>query len=76
MKEKISFGRCHVMRHHDPASQVLFWSPPSKRRRGPPTFTLQKLIEHDTGLQEQELIIVMNDREIWKTLIMSPPGGG
>lgn len=67
----------HIMRHEEPATQVLLWDPEEKRRVGRPRTTLKVIIERDTGLAGKDLIIAMKDRDRWrKDFVLSPTGIG
>ena len=62
----------HVARGNEPATKLLFWEPEKPRRIGRPTKTICKLIKEDTGLEEGELFQLMQNRDRWRELIMSP----
>ena len=56
----------HVMRHDEVAGRVLLWKPDVNRRVGRPKTTLKNVLEEDTGLEGEELLTVMLDRESWR----------
>lgn len=62
----------HIMRHDEVAAKVLLWTPDAKRRRGRPNLTLKTIIEEDVGLKGKDLINTMQDRDIWRNIIVSP----
>ena len=66
----------HVMRHDEIAAKVLLWKPEEKRRVGRPSLTIKSIIEEDTGLKDNELFNVMQDRVVWKDFIVSPTDVG
>ena len=61
----------HIVRHDEPASRVLFWSPDAPRRRGRPNFTIKSIIESETRLSRPDLINAMLNRDRWAKLIKS-----
>ena len=51
---------------------LLFWMPKNeKNKRGRPQKTYIDLLIEDTGLQMEELITLMANREEWKSFINS-----
>ena len=56
--------------------KVLLWKLEEKRRVGRPTLTIKSIIEEDTGLKDNELFNVMQDRVVWKDFIVSPTDVG
>ena len=63
----------HVARREEPASQLLMWSPDSKRKTGRPFTTLETVILEDTGLTKIELNNTMKDREAWRRIVIASP---
>ena len=63
----------HVARREEPASQLLMWSPDSKRKTGRPSTTLKTVILEDTGLTKIELNNIMKDREAWRRIVIASP---
>ena len=63
----------HVARREEPASQLLMWSPDSKRKTGRPSTTLKSVILEDTGLTKNELTNIWKDRDAWKRIVIASP---
>ena len=63
----------HVARRNEPASQLLLWSPDSKRKVGRPSTTLKSIIMEDTGLTKNELLNIWQDRDAWKEFVIASP---
>ncbi|XP_066912627.1 uncharacterized protein [Clytia hemisphaerica] len=63
----------HVARRNEPASQLLLWSPDSKKKVGRPSTTLKSIIMEDTGLKKNELLTIWQDRDAWKKFVIASP---
>ena len=63
----------HVARRNEPASQLLLWSPDSKKKVGRPFKTLKSIIMEDTGLTKNELLTIWQDRDAWKEFVIASP---
>ena len=56
-------------------SHVILCSSQRTRAQGKPRLTYPKLLSQDTGLDPQELLNVMQDRTLWRKLIMASDRG-
>ena len=56
----------HTARHNEPAGRLLTWVSEEPKRVGWPIITLNSIIQDDTGLEGQDLIKAMKDRDLWK----------
>jgi len=57
----------HVARHDEPAGRLLLWCPEAKRRVGRPFVTLKAIIEEETGLKGNDLLVTMSNRGVWSS---------
>jgi len=51
------------VRHDETTKRVLLWKSDANRRRGRRNANLKMVLEDETGLEGNELMIMMQDRE-------------
>ena len=56
----------HTARHDEPAGRLLTWVPEEPRRIGQPNITLRAIVQEDTGLEGNDLLTAMQDRDSWR----------
>ena len=61
----------HCFRSVEPVSQMVLWTPKhGKRKPGRPAQTYIDILRHDTGLEETDFKAAMQDRKLWRAIIV------
>ena len=73
---RLSFAGHCVRRLNEPVSKLVFWCPTQgSRSKGRPRLTYPKLLSQDTGIDQQDLINLMQDRAQWRRFIVASDRG-
>ena len=73
---RLSFAAHCARRQNEPVSRLVFWNPTQgTRSQGRPSLTYPKLLSQDTGIPQQDLLNLMNDRVQWRKFIMASDRG-
>ena len=69
---RLNFAAHCARRLNEPVSRLVFWCPQQgARSQGRPRLTYPKLLIQDTGIHQQDLINLMQDRVQWRRFIMA-----
>ena len=62
----------HCFRNkNEPVSRLIHWIPKHGRRKpGRPPLTYVDVLKHDTGLETSEVQTAMQDRKLWKAIVV------